>query len=154
MRKHVCAIRGCTRPQLARTWCERHYRRWRRHGHPLGGRRYRTGCKVPECTARHSAKGYCAKHYERVKRHGDPLYLHRTEVDDIAVVRAVDGDRAGPLTLAEREEIVRKLHRQGLLDGQIAVHLDIGTSGVWTIRQRIGLPANAAPVGDFSGRVP
>ncbi|MEU6674838.1 hypothetical protein [Streptomyces sp. NPDC046925] len=153
MRKYVCTIRGCTGPQLARTWCEPHYRRWRRHGDPLGGRYPRTGCTVPGCTGKHGAKGYCLRHYRRLCLHGDPLW-GRAEVDEAAVLRAVSGDRAGRLTTAEREAVVRRLHRHGLRDRQIAEHLDIGTTGVWMIRQRIGLPANTAPVGDFSGRVP
>lgn len=150
---YLCAIRGCHKPQLARTWCDAHYRRWRRHGSPTAGRRQRTHCRVTDCTNPHNAKGYCAMHYERVKRHGDPTYVAHTEIDDVAVLRAVGGDRPGRLTVAEREAIVRRLHGRGLRDGQIADHLDIGTSGVWTIRQRLGLPANATPVGDFSGRV-
>lgn len=149
----ACKVPDCRRKPLARGWCEAHYRRWRRHGHPLGGLHHRTDCQVGGCPNRHSAKGYCAMHYERVQRHGDPTYVTHSEIDHVAVLRAVGGDRPDKLTVAEREAIVRRLHRQGLRDGQIAEHLDIGTSGVWTIRQRLGLPANAAPVGDFSGRV-
>lgn len=152
MRIYLCTIHNCTNPQLARAWCDAHYRRWRRHGHPLGGKHYRTNCSVEGCTNRHSAKGYCDMHYQRVKNHGDPQYVTFTEIDEIAVERAVLGDRSGPLTVAEREAAVRRLHRQGLGDGEIAARLDVGTSGVWTIRRRLGLPANAAPVGDFSGR--
>lgn len=153
MQIYLCTIRNCTSPRLAHGWCESHYRRWRRHGNPLGGRRYRTHCTVADCTNRHSAKGYCAMHYERVKRHGDPEYVTFTELDEVAVLRTVSGDRPARLTVAEREAAVRRLHKQGLTDGRIAEHLDIGTSGVWTIRTRLGLPANAAPIGDFSGRV-
>lgn len=147
-----CKIPTCRRKPVARGWCEPHYRRWHRHGHPLGGLHHHTSCSVTECDNPHSAKGYCAMHYERVKRHGDPTYVTRSEIDDVAVLRTVGGDRPGRLTVAERQAIVRRLHRQGLSDGQIAERLDIGTSGVWTIRQRLGLPANAMPVGDFSGR--
>lgn len=148
-----CKIPACVEKPVARGWCESHYRRWRRHGHPLGGRHHRTDCRVTDCTNRHSAKGFCAVHYERFKRHGDPEFVTTHEVDDVAVLRAVDGDRPGKLTVAEREAVVCRLHRRGLRDGEIAERLDIGTSGVWTIRQRLGLPANAAPVGDHTGRV-
>jgi len=30
-----CTIEGCERPQVARSWCGRHYQRWRNHGDPL-----------------------------------------------------------------------------------------------------------------------
>lgn len=34
-----CAIEGCTLPRIGkRTWCSRHFRRWKAHGDPLGGR--------------------------------------------------------------------------------------------------------------------
>ncbi|WP_030798890.1 hypothetical protein [Streptomyces sp. NRRL S-337] len=152
MKIRLCSISSCRAPRLARGWCEAHYRRWRRHGHPLGGRRHRTGCRVTGCPNPHGAKGLCAMHYERWKRHGDPQFVTVAEVDDVVVERTVLGDRPGRLTVAEREAVVRRLHRAGLRDGQIAERLDIGTSGVWTIRQRLNLPANTAPVGDFSGR--
>lgn len=31
----TCSIEGCERPAKARTWCNTHYERWRRHGDPL-----------------------------------------------------------------------------------------------------------------------
>jgi hypothetical protein len=34
----VCSIPGCGKPHIARGLCDRHYRRWKRHGNPLGGR--------------------------------------------------------------------------------------------------------------------
>ena len=37
MTRHVCSIDGCGRKYLARGWCNRHYRRWRKHGDPLTG---------------------------------------------------------------------------------------------------------------------
>jgi len=36
--KPPCAISGCVREQWARTFCNRHYARWRRYGDPLAGR--------------------------------------------------------------------------------------------------------------------
>lgn len=35
--KSLCSIPGCSKPALARGWCDMHYRRWRRHGDPKGG---------------------------------------------------------------------------------------------------------------------
>jgi hypothetical protein len=34
----MCAIDGCDSRVIARGWCDNHYRRWKRHGDPLGGR--------------------------------------------------------------------------------------------------------------------
>lgn len=33
----VCSIPNCDKPRVARGFCESHYRRWKRHGDPLGG---------------------------------------------------------------------------------------------------------------------
>ena len=37
MPANPCSIEHCDSPARARTWCNRHWLRWRRHGHPLGG---------------------------------------------------------------------------------------------------------------------
>lgn len=34
----ICKIDGCNKRQIARGWCEAHYRRWQRHGDPEAGR--------------------------------------------------------------------------------------------------------------------
>jgi hypothetical protein len=33
----ICSIPDCGKPHDARGWCKTHYRRWLRHGDPLGG---------------------------------------------------------------------------------------------------------------------
>lgn len=34
MNERTCSVDGCTRPHVARGWCDPHYRRWRRYGDP------------------------------------------------------------------------------------------------------------------------
>lgn len=34
----ICSVDGCSGKVAARGWCPKHYRRWRDHGDPLGGR--------------------------------------------------------------------------------------------------------------------
>lgn len=36
MGESTCTIDGCDRPTKARGWCSLHYKRWTRHGDPLG----------------------------------------------------------------------------------------------------------------------
>jgi len=35
----MCSIEGCDKPVTARTWCQTHYMRWKRTGHPEGSTR-------------------------------------------------------------------------------------------------------------------
>ena len=36
--KSLCSVDGCDKPSLAKAYCERHYRRFKRHGDPEGGK--------------------------------------------------------------------------------------------------------------------
>ena len=73
----TCAISTCKRSPARRGWCNRHYRRWLKHGDPETVKKAPNGtyegCFVDECERAHHAKGYCNVHYGRVKHHGDPL---------------------------------------------------------------------------------
>jgi hypothetical protein len=74
-----------------------------------------------------------------VKRRGTP-YANPKDVDSVVVERAMGGDWTGPMTPAERREVIRRLHRIGYIDKQIADHVDITAAGVTTARRRMGLP--------------
>lgn len=83
--------------------------------------------------------------------------LHRLDtdergVDEAAIERRLAGDRV-KLTRAERWAVVRRLHEQGLNDVQIQRRTGIHARQVMRDRQDLGLPANALPFGDRSGRV-
>ena len=47
MNQPLCSIVGCGRAVIARGICNRHYRRLRRHGDPLGGQKTYRGDPVP-----------------------------------------------------------------------------------------------------------
>ena len=38
--KKACVIEGCSKPQIARGWCQAHYKKWRLHGDPQHGKTY------------------------------------------------------------------------------------------------------------------
>lgn len=63
----------------------------------------------------------------------------RDVVDEVAVQRAIDGDRAVRLNVSEREEAVERLARQGLSDRNIAMRLNITDRTVLRCRQRRGV---------------
>ena len=83
-----CYIGGCTRPRYARNWCRRHYNRWQRNGHPLGGNWKREGCSQPDCAEAHYGLDMCRKHYRRFKAHGSPDYAIATHAERLAFIDA------------------------------------------------------------------
>lgn len=70
MEDSTCSIDGCEKPLHGSLFCQMHYRRLRRNGHPA--LRPAPGCSVDGCDRVHSCKGFCRLHYERFKKHGDP----------------------------------------------------------------------------------
>lgn len=77
----TCSVEGCPEPVIARGWCYRHYDRWRKHGDPLAGPRFRARrgsqigavCSVEGCPDPVLSRGWCRKHYQRWRKDGDPL---------------------------------------------------------------------------------
>lgn len=63
----TCKIENCEKEAKARGLCINHYRRWQRHGDPLGGLHFKTVCGVKDCGRPHEAKGLCNMHYRRSK---------------------------------------------------------------------------------------
>lgn len=70
---------------------------------------------------------------------GAPAY------DEAAVLRRMDGDREVKLGTAERLEVVARLHKQGLMDRDLAELTGIHRDQVARDRQALGLKANANP---------
>lgn len=62
-------------------------------------------------------------------------------VDDVAVLRAVEGSRVS-LTIQERREAVRQLHARGLNDKPIAAMLGVTSKTIERDRAFLGLPGN------------
>lgn len=66
----TCSIDGCEKPVCARTWCDMHYRRWRRrgavgeaasiHDHP-------SGCTISGCDRPYKSNGMCKPHAVRAR---------------------------------------------------------------------------------------
>lgn len=69
----MCSIEGCGKPTHARGLCAAHYRRWQRHGDPLGGRNPSCICSVRGCDRPAQNHRMCGAHYMRWCRHGDPF---------------------------------------------------------------------------------
>jgi hypothetical protein len=73
-----CSVEGCERPALTRGWCQAHYFRVRRNGHPGAAAiddRRRLPCSVEGCERPSYARGMCQLHDRRVAKGGHPSYM-------------------------------------------------------------------------------
>jgi hypothetical protein len=92
MEKPACSIEDCAERAIARTWCYRHYERWRKYGDPLGGPRFRARrgsqvgarCSVGDCEDPVVARGWCQKHWQRWRKYGDPLMVKQDQLHGVS----------------------------------------------------------------------
>ena len=83
MASKLCTIPNCEKRQIARGWCDMHYKRWQVNGDPLYKKKYPDTCIADGCSrADKITKGYCPKHYARLLRHNDANYLNRAEAGE------------------------------------------------------------------------
>ena len=61
-------------------------------------------------------------------------------VDEVAVERAMSGDRPVYMTAPERLEVIRRLAAKALPDSVIAARLHVTTNNVQHLRQKNGIP--------------
>lgn len=89
----MCSIEDCGNPIKARTWCNSHYMRWRKHGDPAY-QRPKPDCSIEDCTKQAIARGWCGTHWARWSKHGDPTTLVAfTDPEDSFTARAAwDGE--------------------------------------------------------------
>lgn len=74
MAERTCSIDGCEKPHLARGFCKKHYRQWRKSTDLLPSP---PPCLIEGCLRLkgENRQGWCDLHYHRWKRHGDPLMV-------------------------------------------------------------------------------
>ena len=74
----LCSIKDCSSKNYSKSFCIKHYVRFRKHGNPdvvlkEKGKRTIDGlCSIDGCTREFSCRGFCSMHYVRFKIHGDP----------------------------------------------------------------------------------
>ena len=70
----MCEVEGCGQKRTCKTYCGKHYLRWKKYGDPnfLLRKRQSKYCSVPDCTQVSIAKSYCQKHYQRFQSLGEP----------------------------------------------------------------------------------
>lgn len=70
----TCSVEDCGSVAYRRSYCIKHYEKWKKYKDPLAGRTNggRTECLVHGCEGVYRSLGYCTYHYRRYKRNGDP----------------------------------------------------------------------------------
>jgi len=87
-----CIVEDCGKPTVARSYCQTHYKRWRRYGDPNFRVRVQAyageSCKHPEGCGRIARKdGWCAMHYQRVVKYGEAGAVQAQRLPNRAVGR-------------------------------------------------------------------
>lgn len=83
---NFCSVEGCGKPCHGLGYCNTHYRRHKRNGHPgLQPKREKAKCSAPGCTELAHARGLCEKHLWRMKRGGS---LGTTQRDKSGIAAA------------------------------------------------------------------
>lgn len=79
MAKSTCSLDGCDRPVKGYGYCNLHYQRFKKYGHPgeAAPRLVKTHrnigpCSVEGCDSPRFCKGLCTLHYSRMRGYGDP----------------------------------------------------------------------------------
>lgn len=117
--------------------------------HHIASRQHRElqPCGTLGAAKRHRRAGQplcepCREAERAYEREYDRTRPPRYDIDEMAVERAVAGDPPTQLTIAEREEAVRRLHALNYSDRGIARRLGIAERTAHRIRHdRLGLPA-------------
>lgn len=71
----ICSVKDCPNSAICRTYCSKHYSRWKLTGNPLTtptGREHgkRRICIIENCGRLWDTKGYCLMHSKRIKKTG------------------------------------------------------------------------------------
>lgn len=96
-----CSIEGCVNLAKSRTYCNRHYDMWYRHGDPHRDKRIPMSeqtCQVADCGKPCKSRGLCVRHYSRYTYHYEKQHIE--SVDEFI---QWDADRLrGPTTPPKR----------------------------------------------------
>lgn len=80
MANKQCSVSDCENPVLAKSFCSKHYNRFRKRGDPqaLSAKSANwvfSQCSIDGCERFAVSKTYCGKHYQRFVRTGSPLVV-------------------------------------------------------------------------------
>lgn len=81
MADRTCSVDGCETKAHTRGWCNKHYKRWYKHGDPnytserTDPQRHRgERCGLEGCESARVKRDWCETHYQQWHRYGDPAH--------------------------------------------------------------------------------
>ena len=73
MGSKICYADGCKNVSVSKELCDKHYRRFKKHGDPNFIKKFvKSNCRADGCDRFSKVKGLCDKHYRTLRRKGDP----------------------------------------------------------------------------------
>lgn len=69
----LCSVDACETKVVARGYCAKHWRRWRKYGDPAVVMQKKNTCSVSECGRFVKGHDLCNLHYQRFLKYGSPL---------------------------------------------------------------------------------
>lgn len=87
---NICTLEDCNTKIFGRGYCNKHYKKWRKYGDPLGSppEKQIKYCSIIDCSTVHRAKGYCYKHYLRWQKYGDPNVFYWRETLETGIINS------------------------------------------------------------------
>ncbi len=83
----LCSIEGCSGKHVAKSFCAKHYTRYKKHGDPFAYLRKINKCKISACIKKRARQGFCSHHYYCFVTYGEPtpkvkLKFHSASLDE------------------------------------------------------------------------
>lgn len=91
-----------------------------------------------------AAEPYVGKRRTAKDSHGKEFLADDDELDETAILRAMDGDKTVVLTRPERAEVIRRLVDQGLSDEAVGARLGTSDRTILRLRQEHGIDSRWA----------
>jgi hypothetical protein len=144
-----CEVEGCDNWTSRARFCDKHHRRWKRHGDPTKKlvnkwpdetRCYLDGCDSLAKVLLKTDTPMCHKHYARFKRHGDPAFRKTRKRGEGSIKNGyvyvqVEGKKVGQHRLVMENYLGRKLepdervhHKNGVRSDNAKTNLELWTT--------------------------
>lgn len=128
MDMRLCTIEGCDHKHYARGYCNLHYKRVEKNGHPgdpqpLRGKK-RATCSIDKCNNPTDARGLCGLHYQRWRRTGDPTKIVQNPAGSGSISNGYRRIQKNGKTIAEHRSVMEDHLGRSLDQDEIVHHIN------------------------------